>query len=159
MRLRCAIRVGTIRFKARGEGANVEELTVIAWLWARTVKCPNPACGCAMPLVQSFQLSTKKGKEAWVEPVVEHHPHPLTPAPIKGEGEQEEPLTPLSPRGRGAGGEGAVIRFVVKSDKGKAPEGTVERKGARCIACKTPVALDHVRNEGKGGRMGQQLMD
>jgi len=35
------------------------------------VKCPNPACGCEMPLVKSFALSTKKGKEAWVEPIVD----------------------------------------------------------------------------------------
>jgi putative DNA methylase len=47
------------------------EATVIAWLWARTVRCPNPACGATMPLVHSFALSTKKGKEAWVEPVVD----------------------------------------------------------------------------------------
>ena len=47
------------------------EATVIAWLWARTVKCPNPACGCEMPLVRSFALSKKKGKEAWVEPIVD----------------------------------------------------------------------------------------
>src|SRR6266508_5837542 len=39
---------------------------VIAWLWVRAVKCPNPACGAMMPLVRSFWLSTKKGKEAWV---------------------------------------------------------------------------------------------
>src|SRR5579859_6408265 len=45
------------------------EATVIAWLWARTVICPNPACGARMPLVRSFALSTKKGKEAWVEPL------------------------------------------------------------------------------------------
>jgi putative DNA methylase len=47
------------------------EATVIAWLWARTVKCPNPACGADMPLVRSFALSTKKGKQAWIEPVVD----------------------------------------------------------------------------------------
>jgi len=47
------------------------EATVIAWLWARTVKCPNPACGAQMPLVRSFALGTKKGKEAWVEPIVD----------------------------------------------------------------------------------------
>jgi len=47
------------------------EATVIAWLWARTVKCPNPACGARMPLVRSFWLSTKKGKQAWVKPVVD----------------------------------------------------------------------------------------
>lgn len=44
-----------------------EELTVIAWLWARTAKCPNPACGADAPLVRSYALSTKKGKEAWLE--------------------------------------------------------------------------------------------
>ncbi len=45
------------------------EADVIAWLWARTVKCPNPACGAQMPLVRSFWLSTKTRKKAWVEPV------------------------------------------------------------------------------------------
>ena len=48
--------------------------TVIAWLWARTVPCPNPACGAAMPLVRSFALSTKKNKAAWVEPIIEQVP-------------------------------------------------------------------------------------
>lgn len=42
--------------------------TVIAWLWARTVNCPNPACGATMPLVRSFWLGKKKDKESWVEP-------------------------------------------------------------------------------------------
>ena len=44
------------------------EATVIAWLWARTVKCPNPACGHEAILVRSFDLSKKKGKEWHVEP-------------------------------------------------------------------------------------------
>ncbi|MBF0502327.1 MAG: DUF1156 domain-containing protein [Candidatus Riflebacteria bacterium] len=48
-----------------------QKLTVIAWLWARTVASPNPALrGAHVPLVTSFWLSTKKGKETWVEPVV-----------------------------------------------------------------------------------------
>lgn len=47
------------------------EATVIAWIWARTVKCPNPACGCEAPLVHSFTLSKKKGNEAWIEPIFE----------------------------------------------------------------------------------------
>ena len=42
------------------------EATVIAWIWARTVTCPNPACGIEMPLVRSWWLGKKKGKEAWV---------------------------------------------------------------------------------------------
>ena len=46
-----------------------EELTVIAWLWARTIKCPNPACDCEMPLLSSFVLSSKKGKENFVKPI------------------------------------------------------------------------------------------
>jgi putative DNA methylase len=47
------------------------EATVIAWVWARTVKSPNPAWDGPMPLVRSFALSTKKGKETWVQPMVD----------------------------------------------------------------------------------------
>lgn len=46
------------------------QATVIAWIWARTVTCPNPACGIAMPLVRSWWLGKKKGKEAFVVPSV-----------------------------------------------------------------------------------------
>jgi putative DNA methylase len=102
------------------------EATVIAWLWARTVTCPNPACGATMPLVRSFALSTKKGKETWVEPAVD----------------------------RAA----KTIRFQVKSGKGTVPEGTVERRGARCLMCGTNVPLEYVRSESRAGRMSQQLL-
>ena len=44
------------------------DANVIAWIWARTIKCPNPACGCDMPLASSFVLSNKKNHEAWAEP-------------------------------------------------------------------------------------------
>ena len=48
------------------------EATVIAWLWARTVRSPDPAAkGAMVPLVSSFMLSTKEGKKAWVEPVID----------------------------------------------------------------------------------------
>ncbi|MEA5420499.1 DUF1156 domain-containing protein [Spirulina sp. CCNP1310] len=113
--------------KGGGEAGGIEA-TVIAWLWARTVRCSNPGCGCAMPLVRSFQLSTKKGREAWVEPVVDHG------------------MTPPQ------------IRFVVRSGEGDVPGGTVERKGAICVACGTAIPLDYVRKEGRAGRMGAQLM-
>ena len=93
-----------------------DELTVIAWLWARTVKCPNPACGAQMPLVHSFALSTKKGKHAWVEPVINRSLHP------------------------------PHIHFTVQNDTDTPPEGTVNRNGARCLACGIPVPFDHVRD-------------
>ena len=47
-----------------------KKATVIAWLWARTIPCPNPACGVKMPLLATFQLSKKKGNEHWIRPVV-----------------------------------------------------------------------------------------
>lgn len=58
-------RIGHLYPKAKLEDGS--EATVIAWIWARTVKCPNPACGCEMPLVRSFTLSKKKGHEAWIK--------------------------------------------------------------------------------------------
>jgi len=175
MRDRAFERIGHLypKVKINHEGTkDTKEGTVIAWLWARTVVCPNPACGCAMPLVRSFQLSTKKGKEAWVEPEVINHEDTkdtkenlsdlcasVVPKIRSGEDinhedtkDTKENLSDLCafvvPK----------IRFVVKSGKGKAPEGTVDRKGARCLACGTPVVLDHVRKEGRAGRMGAQLM-
>jgi len=104
------------------------EATVIAWLWVRTVTCPNPACGAQMPLTSKWWLSKKKGKETWVEPQVDYS---MTPP---------------------------AIRFVVTTGKGKPEDGTVNRLGARCIVCGTPVPFDYVRSEGKAGRMEAQLM-
>lgn len=51
--------------------ADGTEAGVIAWIWARTVTCPNPACGATMPLVSSLWLSKRKGQEAWLQPIVE----------------------------------------------------------------------------------------
>lgn len=47
------------------------DLEVSAWIWARTIKCPNPSCGCEIPLSSSYDLAKKKGSEAWVEPYVD----------------------------------------------------------------------------------------
>lgn len=104
------------------------EANVIAWLWARTVTCPNPACGAQMPLISSFWLSKKKGKETWIEPYIDHS---VTPP---------------------------LISFTVQREQGKPGEGTVNRLGARCIACGSSVPFEHVRSEGKAGRMAEQLM-
>jgi putative DNA methylase len=61
-------RIGHLYPKTKISGI---DSTVIAWIWARTVTCPNPACGGTMPLVRSFWLSKKKGKERYVRPVPE----------------------------------------------------------------------------------------
>jgi putative DNA methylase len=105
------------------------EATVIAWLWARTVKCPNPGCGAQMPLVRSFALSTKKDKQAWVEPIIERSQPPVVRFQVK--------------TGNGKPPDGTVNR------KGK---------GATCICCSTPVPFDYIRSEGKAGRMDAELM-
>ena len=55
MKQEAFMRIGNLYPKVKDE--NDQEYTVIAWLWARTVRCPNPACGCEMPLVRSFMLS------------------------------------------------------------------------------------------------------
>ena len=51
------------------DGSNT---TVIAWLWARTIPCPNPACGVQMPLLKTFQLSQKNNNKHWIKPVVDY---------------------------------------------------------------------------------------
>ena len=99
------------------------EATVIAWIWARTVKCPNPACGCEMPLVRSFVLSKKKGKEAWIEPIFEN----------------------------------GKTRYSVHHEGKPAIEGTVNRKGAVCACCGTPVEFPYIREQGKAGKIGNHL--
>lgn len=99
------------------------EAIVIAWLWARTVKCPNPACGHEAILVRSFDLSKKKGKEWHVEPHCE----------------------------------GGEVHFKVEPGKAT-QDGTVNRRGATCVHCGTPIDLKYVKEESKAGRMGAKLM-
>lgn len=69
MRDQAEKRIGHLYPKAKLEDGS--EANVIAWIWTRTVTCPNPTCGGIMPLVRSFWLGKKKGKERYVEPVVE----------------------------------------------------------------------------------------
>ena len=52
--------------------------TVVAWLWARTVPCINPACGIQMPLMKTFQLSKKKGNEHWVKPLIDRESNTIS---------------------------------------------------------------------------------
>ena len=66
MREEAESRIGHIYPKAKISGI---EVPIIAWLWARTITCPNPACTGTMPLVSSFWLGKKKGKERYVVPI------------------------------------------------------------------------------------------
>ena len=113
---------------------------VIAWLWARTVKSPNPAVNAHVPLLHSFLLSTKKGRLVWVEPHV-------TPSSQSAMGEDS------------AVGVSHTIRFEIRTgEQSNAPEGTVNRRGGRCLISGEPIPFDYLRAEGKAGRMGAMLM-
>jgi putative DNA methylase len=101
---------------------------VVAWLWARTVTCPNPQCGIALPLVRSWWLAKKAGKEAYVIPTVSDR------------------------RVKFEIGHGLAGSPTPETD------GTVGRTGATCIGCGSAVDLKYIRAEGRSGRMGAQLM-
>lgn len=115
------------------------EATIIAWLWARTVTCPNPACGAEMPLVRSFALSTKKGKETWVEPIIE--PGAKRVRFEIGHGRGSPPAPPKL-------GRGAKFRCLVCSDV--APEAHIKAEG---MAGRLNAQLLAVVAEGAGGRI------
>lgn len=112
------------------------EATVIAWIWARTVTCPNPACGIEMPLVKSWWLGKKKSKEAYVIPrVIDDSEHPS----------------------------GKQVTFEIGHDVNGGPtkddDGTMSgRRGAKCVACGSLVSVEHVRQEAIAGRLNQSLM-
>ncbi len=107
-----------------------QKLTVIAWLWARTVKSPNPAFShVEVPLASTFILSSKLGKEAYVEPVVEGDSYRFS---VK----------------------------VGKLPEGAKNGTKAEGRGAnfRCVLSDTPIGGDYIKAEGQAGRMGARLM-
>lgn len=107
------------------------KLTVIAWLWARTVKSPNPAFAKVdVPLASTFMLSTKAGKEAYIEPLVEK------------------------------GGYRFNVKIGRPKDAEGAKNGTKLSRGAnfQCLMSGTPITGDYIKAEGKSGRMGMRLM-
>lgn len=124
LRDRCFERVGHLYPevevpKEKGGGS----ATVIAWLWARTCTCPNPACRKETPLIRNYNISKKKGKEAHV-----------MCAPIDGK-----------------------LRFIVQSGLSK-EEGTISRTGAVCVHCGSHIELSSIRQQGKEGKIGDQLI-
>ncbi|PWQ96583.1 DUF1156 domain-containing protein [Leucothrix pacifica] len=108
-----------------------EKLTVIAWLWARTAKSPNPAFSHVdVPLVSSFVVSGKKGKEAWVEPI------------ISGDTYQFKVHT-------GKPDDLAKVKLGTSAGKWKA---------FNCLLSGSPISYDYLKSEGQAGRMGERLL-
>ena len=106
-----------------------QKLTGIAWLWARTVKSPNPAFSHVdVPLASTFILSIKVGKEAYVQPVLEAGRYRFT---VK--------MGPPPPEAKGGTTAGKRAAFI-------------------CLMSATPIDYNYIRAEGKAGRMGQRLM-
>jgi putative DNA methylase len=107
-----------------------EKLTVIAWLWARTVNSPNPAFAQVnVPLASTFMLSTKAGKEAYVEPVIEDDGYRFT------------------------------VKVGKPKDLAAATNGTkLSRANFACLMSGTPISGDYIKLEGKARRMGARLM-
>jgi putative DNA methylase len=118
MRDRAQERIGQFYPTHNGE-------TVIAWLWARTVKSPNPIVNAPVPLARTFILSKKKDRECWARPIVD----------------------------------GNRVRFeIVSGTPPKGEDGTVNRKGGRCLISGAPIPLEYIRAEGRAGRLGAMLM-
>lgn len=113
-----------------------QEHTVIAWIWARTVKCPNPACGCEMPLASSFVLSKKKGREAYIQPVIKGNT--IRYEVKRGKG------TPKSPKI----GRGAKFRCVCCEETA-----TPEYIKSEAMSGRMGAALMAIVVEGRNGRL------
>lgn len=104
--------------------------TVVAWLWARTVKSPNPAYSHVdVPLAATFIVSSKKGREVYVQPVV------------KGDSYHFELVsgTPPDSAKNGTKAPGRGSNFS-------------------CVVSGTPILGDYIKSEGVAGRLGARLM-
>lgn len=108
--------------------------TVVAWIWSRTVPSPDPAfSGVQVPIASSFLLSSKKGKEAWIEPIVDKTAKAITYRIHTG---------------------------GTKDDWATANTGTKVGRGAnfRCLMSGTAIIPDYVKSKGKTGEMKQTLI-
>jgi putative DNA methylase len=106
-----------------------KELTVIAWLWARTVKSPNPAFAHVdVPLISTFMLCTKVGKEAYIEPIVDGGNYFFT------------------------------VKMGKPKDTAAAENGTkLLRANFRCLISGTPISGDYIKAEGQAGHIDVRM--
>lgn len=107
-----------------------QKLTVIAWLWARTVKSPNPVFSDVdVPLVKSFVLATKEGKGAWIETVLDGKNYRFA---VHAGDPPENAYNGTKATGRGSD-------FF-------------------CIMSETPIGADYIRDQARQGKFGQRLL-
>jgi putative DNA methylase len=113
-----------------------QKLTVIAWLWARTVKSPNPAFSHVdVPLASSFVLSSKPGKEVYVQPIIEGDKYRFTVKLATSAGFTSEDLTKA----------GKGTKFAKAQD-------------IYCLLSGSPISRESIRDAGKAQKLGQRLM-
>lgn len=109
--------------------------SVIAWIWVRTVRSPDPSVGGAhVPLASTFLLSMKDGQKTWIEPVVDRGSNSFSFAVKTG------------PLGRA---EEEKLKLGTKSGKGQA---------FTCVLTGSPIPRDYIQEEGKAQRLGARLM-
>ena len=109
-----------------------QEVTAIAWLWARTVPSPDPSLGgTPVPLVRSYWLSKKKGKEAYVRPLIDK-----SRGTFRFQVKRGRPKDGFDP-------EHATI---------------LTRQGGRCLISNQPMPFEYIRRKGKDKEMGERLM-
>jgi len=133
MRTEAEKRIGQLYPRVElSDGSNA---TVIAWLWARTVRSPDPAAkGAHVPLTSTFLLSTKEGRKAWVEPIVDR-----STASYRFDVRTGTPTA---------------------EEAARAKTGTKASRGANflCVISGSPIEGDWIKAEGKAGRMGVRLI-
>ncbi len=106
-----------------------QKLTVIAWLWVRTVKSPNPAFRHVdVPLASTFIVSSKEGKEVYVEPVIEHDCYRFT------------------------------VKMGSPPPEAKKGTKLARGANFRCLMSNIPIESDYIKSEGTHTRMGARLM-
>lgn len=107
---------------------------VVAWIWARTAPCPNPACGLPMPLLHAFTLAAPPARPAWLLPGAGDGPWrvggPGDPSPPPGTVTRTaarclhcgtlHPLRAIRERARDGGLGQRLVCLVVRTGRGKA---------------------------------------
>lgn len=102
--------------------------TAISWIWTRTVKCPNPQCGCQMPLASSFILAKKKGRTAYIQPNYDPESKKIRYI-VKNDGGKAP-------------------------DAGKTARGAK----FKCIVCGNSTTPEYIKEQALTGKMSEQLM-